>query len=282
MADVNSMGMTVNAVGQPWTVPPGVDAWSATRRPERLLDSRRHGPVTPAGPGLATTLMKALAECLLDAELKHYLRRPTRGVDTQEGNYRNGSTPKTIVTAAGKIELAVPRMRYTTFTPALIPRYQRRIPGFDADIIALYARGVSEQELQSRLRELYAPDAWADMCRTLTSELLLHVGTWQTRRLAPACELLHIGVARYRRPASPHGKLPTLLLYALGVQAGGASEVLGIWRGGATVRAGLWHELLLDLKARGLEAPAAIAGVASPGLAEAVMQAYPAVAFSSD
>jgi putative transposase len=46
-------------------------------------------------------------------------------------NYRNGSSPKAVLTPEGPLELLVPRDRHGRLDPALIARYRRRFPGFD-------------------------------------------------------------------------------------------------------------------------------------------------------
>jgi transposase-like protein len=43
----------------------------------------------------------------------------------------------------GKIVLVVPRDRQTTFDPQLIAKYHRRFPGFDDEIVSMYARQIS-------------------------------------------------------------------------------------------------------------------------------------------
>ena len=37
----------------------------------------------------------------------------------------------------------------------LIGKYQRRFPGFDEKIIAMYARGMSTRDIQAHIEELY-------------------------------------------------------------------------------------------------------------------------------
>jgi len=53
------------------------------------------------------------------------------------------------------VELSIPRDRHGRFDPALIAKYQRRFPGFDHKIIALYARGLSTRDIQAHVSELY-------------------------------------------------------------------------------------------------------------------------------
>lgn len=227
---------------------------------EQVLDEARiHGAAAVLRrAGLAAGLMKDLAECLMQAELQHHLRQPASQDAIKPGNYRNGSTPKTVTTDVGKIELAVPRLRFSTFVPQLVPRYQRRIPGFDHSILLLYARGVPEHVLRARLLGLYGPFAWAELGRSLVDALAPHVGRWQARRIDTACALVYCDTL----------PTPAPLLFALAVQADGGKDVLGFWAGNAG-----WAEVLGGLRQRGLLAPAVIAGDAALGQAAALV--YP-------
>jgi transposase-like protein len=113
-----------------------------------LLDQLRAGCERPEdilGPqGLFAQLKKALAERVLGAELGHHLAQEAQApppVGRRRRNHRNGSSAKTVLTDTGAVTIAIPRDRAGTFEPQLIPKHQRRLPGFDAKVLALYARG---------------------------------------------------------------------------------------------------------------------------------------------
>ena len=110
--------------------PEFLDALLAGEDPKTVLTSK----------GLFGALKKALAERMLNAELKHHLERPE---EESSGNHRNGSSSKTVLAEDEKLQLNIPRDRQGRFEPALIGKYQRRLPGFDAKVIAMYARGMT-------------------------------------------------------------------------------------------------------------------------------------------
>ena len=56
---------------------------------------------------------------------------------------------------AGELELEVPRDRNGEFDPQLVRKGQRRLPGFDDKVIALFARGLTTREIQGHLHDLY-------------------------------------------------------------------------------------------------------------------------------
>jgi transposase-like protein len=56
------------------------------------------------------------------------------------GNHRNGKSRKRVLTDTGTMEVSIPRDRQ----PQLIEKYRRRLlPGFQDNVIALYARGMT-------------------------------------------------------------------------------------------------------------------------------------------
>lgn len=53
------------------------------------------------------------------------------------GNSRNGSTPRTVRTEVGPIDVRVPRNRAGTVTPMLLPRNARRLGGL-SDVLGIW------------------------------------------------------------------------------------------------------------------------------------------------
>src|SRR5512142_1402669 len=165
--------------------------------PDQLLDQLLAGtdPKSAfAKDGLLDELKKALAERALKAELDHHLEN---GEPDGRGNSRNGYGRKTVLTDTGKIAIAVPRDRLSTFDPQLIAKYQRRFPGFDEKIVSMYARGMSVREIQGHLRELYGIEVSPDLVSAVTDAVLDEVAEWQERPLEPlyalgrVCKLQH-------------------------------------------------------------------------------------------
>ena len=103
------------------------------------------------GPdGVLAQLTKALIERAVAEELTDHL-----GYDHGDpagrgsGNSRNGTTPKTIQAELGPVQLDLARDRNGTFEPQLIPKGSRRLAGFDDQIIALYAGGMTVRDIQA-------------------------------------------------------------------------------------------------------------------------------------
>ncbi|MDP0284709.1 transposase, partial [Glaesserella parasuis] len=102
-------------------------------------------------------LKKITVEAALNGELTDHLgyekHQPRKGK-----NARNGYTSKTVICDEGEIEIETPRDRDGTFEPQLIKKNQTRITGMDEQIIALYSKGLSNQEIVEMFKELYDAD----------------------------------------------------------------------------------------------------------------------------
>ena len=111
-----------------------------TKTPEDLLGKN----------GILKQLTKRLVERILDEELTDHLGyEKYDSAGRNSGNSRNGHDSKQITIDHGKLELKIPRDRDSRFEPQLIPKNQTRFPGFDEKIISLYARGMTNREIQA-------------------------------------------------------------------------------------------------------------------------------------
>ena len=118
------------------------EALAASGMVDELLAQIDTGQVQITGDGgLIPGLIKLALERGLKAELTDHLGYDKGDPAGRElPNARNGSTPKTVASEAGPVELNVPRDRDGTFTPRLVPKGSRRLGGLD-DIIILNRPG---------------------------------------------------------------------------------------------------------------------------------------------
>src|SRR3954451_1869623 len=145
--------------------------------------------------GLLDELKRALAERALNAEMDHHLVG-----EAAEGrsNSRNGYGRKTVLTGTGKLPIAVPRDRLSTFEPQLIAKYRRRLPGFDDKVISMYARGMTVRQIQGHLAELYGIDVSPDLISAVTDAILEEIAAWQDRPLEAGYPLFCVEALRVK------------------------------------------------------------------------------------
>jgi putative transposase len=129
------------------------DRLKASGALDGIFDQIDAGQVPLAGDdGLLKGMLKAALERGLEAELGDHVGYE-RG-DPEASlfpNSRNDTSPKTVSSEIGDVELAVPRDRNGTFIPRLVPKGSRRLGGLDEMIISLYAGGMTVRDIQHHL-----------------------------------------------------------------------------------------------------------------------------------
>lgn len=243
--------------------------------------------------GLMRLMMKSGLERMLDTEMDVHLgRRSTPALaeleaaraepltptaDGKHGppNRRNGRSRKTVQGDMGEVTLSTPRDREGTFEPLIVGKHQRRVPGFDEKILALYAKGMTTRDIQEIVRELYGVDVSATLVSEITADLDAEVTAWQTRPIEAVWPIVYFdGIVVHVRGGN--GRVSQHTIYvALGVNLEGRKELLGLWLN-ENEGAKFWLACLTDLKNRGLSDifVACIDGLS--GFPEAIHAAYPA------
>jgi len=197
-------------------------------------------------------MQKRLAERILAAELTDHLGyAPGTEKPAAQANHRNGTSPKTVLTETGALPLDIPRDRAGTFTPQLVPKGVRRLPQFDANVLSLYARGVTVREIQAHLEQLYQVEISPALISAVTDEVLQEVGAWQQRPLDRMYPVIIFDALRVK--IRDEGVVRNKAVYlALGIDRDGQKDVLGLWIE-QTEGAGFWLRVMTELKSRGIE-----------------------------
>lgn len=242
-----------------------------------LIARTGHSPEAIMGAdGLLAQLTKSLVERVLGAELTHHLRTGRRPADPMPplppdadggtgaaddgsdeaarpgpANCRNGFSQKTVIGDHGELEIRVPRDRQGSFEPLLVPKWQKRLPGFEEKIIALYARGLTVRDIQSMLQDQYRIEVSPDFISGVTSAVQAEVTQWQNRPLERSYPLVFLDALRVR--IRDEGTVRNKAVYlALAVSADGTREVLGIWIE-QNEGAKFWLKVMNELRNRGVE-----------------------------
>jgi putative transposase len=205
-----------------------------------------------AGPGgLLAQLTKRLVERALEVELTDHLGyEPHHEPPGGTGNTRNGTTPKTLITEHGKIQVDAARDRDGSFEPQIVRKRQRRFVGFDDKILALYSRGLSVRDIQAHLQEIYGVEVSRDLISNVTDAVIDDVREWAKRPLEDIYPIVFLDCMVLKiRDGGTVGR--RALYIAMGVTLDGDRDVLGIWFQ-ETEGAKFWMQVLTDLKQRGV------------------------------
>ena len=220
--------------------------------------------------GLLGDLKQALAERMLNAEMDVHLDSET---EQQACNHRNGSSQKTVLSEDGELVLSIPRDRHGRFDPALIAKYQRRFPGFDEKIIALYARGMSTRDIQGHVGELYGVTISPDLVSVVTDSVIDEVRAWQSRPLESVYAVVFFDALRVK--IRDEGLVRNKAVYlAIGMRCSGHKEVLGLWIE-QTEGAKFWLRVMNELRSRGLNDILIAVVDGLKGFPDAITSVYP-------
>jgi transposase-like protein len=166
----------------------------------------------------------------------------------------------------------VPRDRAGTFEPQLIGKHERRFTGFDGQVIALYARGLTVREIQAFLKEAYAVDVSPDLISTVT-DAVAEVTAWQSRPLEPLYPVVFFDALRVKIRDEATVRIKAVYL-ALAVLPDGSRDILGIWIE-QTEGAKFWMKVFTDLKARGCQDILIAVTDGLKGMEEALAAVFP-------
>ena len=254
---------------------PASAAKTSFQIPSELLDQVVKGPMSGEEVNdLCLSLKKAIIERAMGAEMSHHLGyRPGEPRPAGQGNHRNGTTGKTVLTDDGPVRIEVPRDRDGSFDPILIPKHERRFTGFDDKIVAMYARGMTVREIQAFLLEQYGTEVSPDLISTVTEEIMSEVAAWQARPLERMYPVVFFDALRVKIRQDAVVRSQAVYL-ALGVLPDGSRDVLGIWieqSEGAT----FWMKVFNDLRNRGVHDILIAVTDGLAGLSDAIESVFP-------
>lgn len=224
--------------------------------PDELIDQllgEYEGPEDLTGPdGLINRLRKRLIERAAGAELQQHLGYPPGG-EPPEGqpNRRNGVSAKTVRTVDGRVTVELPRDREASFEPRIVPKHARSFDGFDDQILALYAGGMSTRDIQRHLRELYEVDVSEGLISDVTASIEADVRAWQTRPLEELYVVVYLDALQVSIREQQVVRKKAIYL-AVGVTLEGERDLLGLWVE-KTEGARFWTSVLTDLRNRGVK-----------------------------
>jgi len=202
--------------------------------------------------GVLKQLTKRLVERALEGEMTTHLgyeKNAAEGRNT--GNSRNGKSTKQVKADFGEVEIEVPRDRNGEFEPQLVKKGQRRLPGFDEKVIALYARGMTTREIQGHLQELYGVEVSPALISNVTDAVLDEVKLWQNRPLEAVYPIVYLDAIHLKLRTS--GQVQSQAVYlALGINLEGHKELLGLWVGECE-GSKFWLNVLTELQNRGVQ-----------------------------
>ena len=198
-------------------------------------------------------MMSIILEGALDQEMDEelgYSKYDYRNKETD--NSRNGHSQKTMHTSYGDIEIDIPRDRKGEFEPQIVKKYQNTVTqDMEEKIISMYAKGMTTNDIESHMRELYDIEISDSTISRITDKILPIVKEWQERPLEEIYAVVFMDAIHYH--VRNEGRIVKRAVYiAIGIDMEGHKDVLGMYVG-QNESAKFWLSILNGLKNRGVE-----------------------------
>lgn len=241
-----------------------------------LVDQARSQGVQLTGPGgLLNELTSRALESALQVEMSEHLgyehgQAPSDG----GGNLRNGSTRKTIRTDIGEVTIQVPRDRNGTFEPLIVPKHARRLEGFEAAVLSLYAKGMTTGDIANHIADIYGANISREMVSRVTDSIVDDMISWQNRPLDSIYPVILIDAIVIKVREGTVANRPVYV--AMGITMDGTRDVLGMWIGPSGGEgAKQWMNMLTELKNRGIQDVFIVCCDGLKGLPDAISATWP-------
>lgn len=195
-------------------------------------------------------LQKRGLEKMLEGELDAHLGYE-KHEKTTTPNARNGFSNKKIKTSFGESEIQVPRDRDASFNPIIVPKRQNMLDGLENVIVSLYAKGMSNSDIEEQIREVYNFEVSTSTISRITDSVSNDIVAWQNRPLEPVYLIVWMDGIVFK--VRENSKVVNKTIYlAVGLNRDGKKEVLGMCLG-KNESGSFWLGVLTYLKARGME-----------------------------
>jgi putative transposase len=203
-----------------------------------------------ADADLVREMLGFAAERLMAAEVQvragaaHGVRDPARVVQ------RNGYRERAWETRAGRIELAIPRLRRGSYFPSFLEPRRTAEKALTAVIQEAYIHGVSTRAVDDLVKAMGGSGISKSEVSRLVEEIDGRVNAFLSRPLEGEWPYLWID-ATYVKAREGGRIVSTATIIAVGVNTDGRREVLGVATGASEAEV-FWKEFLRSLADRGL------------------------------
>jgi transposase-like protein len=195
-------------------------------------------------------LHKRGIEKILEGELDAHLDYD-KHQKSKSTNQRNGYTKKKLKTTLGETQIQVPRDRESSFNPMIVKKRESATEGIENIIISLYAKGMSNSDIEEQIRELYDFNISTSTISRITDKITSDVIAWKNRPLEATYLIVWMDGIVFK--VRENSKVVNKTIYiAVGLRIDGKKEVLGLWLG-KNESSSFWMSVLTDIKARGTQ-----------------------------
>ena len=175
-------------------------------------------------------VLEQVMEVEMDDELGRERCQRSEEPDGEARNYRNGYSRKTVKTQLGEVDIKVPRDRQGKYEPKIIGKYERNAEGMEEKILALYACGMSQQDISEQIKELYNVEISPGLVSKISEKIMPKVTAWQNRPLEEVYPFVFMDAIHYK-VKEDHRYITKAAYVVLGITMDGGKDILGVWIG---------------------------------------------------
>ncbi len=198
---------------------------------------------------MMSIILEGAPDQKMDEELG-YSKYDYRNKETD--NSRNGHSQKIMHTSYGDMEIDIPRDRKGEFELQIVKKYQNTVTqDMEEKILSMYAKGMTTNDIESHMRELYDIEISDSTISRITDKILPIVKEWQERPLEEIYAVVFMDTIHCH--VRNEGRIVKHAVYiAMVIDMEGHKDVLGMYVG-QKESAKFWLSILNGLRNRGVE-----------------------------
>ena len=203
-----------------------------------------------ADADLVRELLAFAADRLMALEVEGRTGAPAGARSPGRINHRNGYRERAWDTRAGRIDLAIPKLRRGSYFPSFLEPRRTAEKALVAVIQEAYVHGVSTRAVDDLVKAMGASGVSKSQVSRLVEEIDARVDAFLARPIEGAWPYLWLD-ATYLKTLEAGRIVSTAVIVAVGVNSDGRREVLGVATGPSEAEP-FWTAFLRSLADRGL------------------------------
>jgi putative transposase len=203
-----------------------------------------------ADTDLVREMLAFAAARVMDLEVETLTGAPAGVRSPERLNHRNGYRERVWDTRAGRIDLAIPKLRKGSYFPAFLEPRRTAEKALTAVIQEAYIHGISTRAVDDLVKAMGASGISKSQVSRLCAEIDERVNAFLSRPIEGAWPYLWID-ATYLKSRQAGRIVSVAVIIAVGVNTDGRREVLGVATGASEAEP-FWKAFLRSLADRGL------------------------------
>ena len=203
-----------------------------------------------ADADLVRELLAFAADRLMALEVEGLTGAPLGARSAERVNHRNGYRERTWETRAGRIDLAIPKLRKGSYFPAFLEPRRTAEKALTAVIQEAYVQGISTRSVDDLVKAMGMSGISKSQVSRLVEEIDERVNAFLARPIEGVWPYLWID-ATYIKVREAGRIVSLAVIIAVGVNSDGRREVLGVATGPSEAEP-FWKSFLRSLADRGL------------------------------